>query len=147
MIYSLAFITLGFLIGNLVGMTSASVVSTLIPLLFVFGGGSAVAFLQKLDNEKQLRASIAIFCLSISCLGGTYTGILVTEYQLLSPQTNNQIPDRRTERTYLRSSTTSLVNAIDAQRAKGNLTADQAYEQLKQGILELYKNTEESRSD
>lgn len=147
MLYSLAFIALGFLIGNLVGMTSASVVSALIPLLFAFGGGSAVAFLQKLDNLAQRRASIAIVCLSIACLGGTYAGIVVTEYQLLSPQTNKQIPDKRSERTYLRSTTTSLVNAIEAQRTKGNLTTEQAYDQLKQGILQMTQELEQTNAD
>jgi len=142
MLYSLAFIALGFLIGNLVGMTSSSAVSALIPLLFAFGGGSAVAFLQKLDRETQRRASVAIISLSIACLVGTYTGIVVSEYQLLSPATNKPIPDKRVERTYLRSSTISLVNAIDAQRTKGNLTTEQAYDKLKQGILQLTQKSD-----
>jgi len=142
LLLGLAFLTLGFLIGTLVGMTSASVVSSLIPLLFAFGGGSAVAFLRKLDREAQRRASIAILYLSIGCIIGVYSGIIITENQFLSPKTIKETTSSRDDRTYIRSNTITKVNYIDAQLEKGNLTTKEAYEQLKHEILKLTDDIE-----
>ena len=141
MLIAFAFASLGFLIGNMVGMTSSSVVSSLIPLLFAFGGGSAIAFIQKLEIDARKLASIAITCLSLSCLAGIYSGILMTEYHILSPENQNRTSQSREESTYLRAGTTSLVNFIDSQIAKGNITVAEGYEQLREGLLDLSKKT------
>jgi hypothetical protein len=128
----LAFAALGFLIGNLVGLTSESVVSALMPLLFAFGGGTAVGFIPKLDAKARTAASVAITALSLMCLAGTYVGIAVSEYQLLTP------PERRQARAeasvadlkYVRSFLVKSADEIDQQRAIGQLTTQQAYEAL-----------------
>ena len=47
---AIAFAALGFLIGNLVGLTGGPISASTIALLFAFGGGSAVGFLPKLGS-------------------------------------------------------------------------------------------------
>jgi hypothetical protein len=81
-----AFAALGLLIGNLVGLTAQSVVSSLLGLLFAFVGGSVLVFLEKLTPEIRKLAGQSILALSVSCLIGTYVGIVVSEWQLLSPK-------------------------------------------------------------
>jgi len=127
-----AFAALGFLIGNLVGLTSESVVSALMPLLFAFGGGTAVGFMPKLDPTAQRAASIAITALSLSCLLGTYVGIAVTEHQVLTPEPRRQARATASvaDLKYVRSFIVTQADQIDQRRANGELTAQQAYEAL-----------------
>ena len=84
-----SFGALGLLVGNLVGFTAESITASIVPLLFAFGGGSAIAFLQKLSVPDQRTAASAIFGLSLGCLVGLYAGLYVAERQLLTP------PERR----------------------------------------------------
>ena len=49
-----AFACLGFLIGNLVGFSSGSTLSVLIPLLFSFAGGSAIAFARRSGKHNSV---------------------------------------------------------------------------------------------
>lgn len=133
----LAFGSLGFLIGNLVGLSAESTVSVLIPLLFTFGGGSAVALLPKLGQADRLIAATAVVSLSVFCLLGVYAGIVVSERQLLS---SAPARDRRAvtaparasieERKYLRQVSFDSVALIDQRYKDRLLTATQAYEQL-----------------
>ena len=128
----LAFTALGFLIGNLVGLTSDSVVSALLPLLFAFGGGSAIGFFHKLEPESRQLASAAILAVSVSCLAGVYIGIAVSEHQWLTPQERRQerVDQTISESKYLRSYLMSEANQIDQMKSTGALTADQAYKAL-----------------
>lgn len=142
MAFVMAFLALGFLIGNLVGMTSASVVSALIPLLFAFGGGSAIAFLEKLNVDAQKRAAVAVMCLSLACLLGVYTGIFTTEYHLLSPRKAVPGTVSRLDNTYLKSLVISDANIIDQQLAKGRITLEEAYMQLKEAYRLAIKGTD-----
>jgi len=129
-----AFICLGFLIGNLVGLSAQSTVAILIPLLFTFGGGSAVAFLPSLDAASRKLAAAAVIALSLSCLIGLYTGIIVSERQLLSSQekrasslsARTSIADRK----YLRAIDMREVDVIDQRQRNNDISVKQAYEQL-----------------
>jgi len=130
----LAFVCLGFLIGNLVGMTSESTIAVLIPLLFTFAGGSAIAFLPKLDDATRKLAAGAVIALSLSCLSGVYCGIFVSERQLLSPPNIRKAAlttvTPRDWRKYLKANDLSELNAIDQQFRNHELTPEQAYQQL-----------------
>jgi hypothetical protein len=150
-----AFACLGFLIGNLVGLSAESALSVVVPLLFAFGGGSAVAFLHKLELSDRRLAAAAVVALSLSCLIGAYTGILVSEHQALSPskraldnrtgassarttEPNKMILsrsdlDNRTsivDRKYLRSTDIGEIQLIDQRYKVGEITAQQAYEEI-----------------
>lgn len=130
--YIVAFSALGFLIGNLVGLTAESVVSAVVPLLFAFGGGTAIGFFHKLEGESRRAASVAILAISVACLGGVYLGIATSEYQWLTPE------HRRAERVtagiaetkYLRAYLVAEADQIDQLKVTGALTAEQAYEAL-----------------
>jgi hypothetical protein len=134
----IAFVCLGFLIGNLVGLSAQSTVAIILPLLFAFGGGSAIAFLPKLDAKDREQAAAAVMAMSLSCLVGVYSGILVSEYQILSPKNS---PSRSragsiAEMKYLRGATMDKIVAIDQQFRTHTLTAVQALEQLHELVLE-----------
>lgn len=127
----IAFTTLGFLIGNLMGLSAESTLSTVLPLLFAFGGGSAVAFLHKLEQCERRNASIAITALSLSCLIGVYSGIYITEHQIISPSEVKQARLSSIEsRKYLRSININSVEQIDTKLKTGGLSTKQAYEDL-----------------
>jgi hypothetical protein len=125
------FASLGFLIGNLIGLSAESTLGVILPLLFAFGGGSAVAFLHKLEPGDRRMAGAAITALSLFCLIGAYTGILVSEHQLLSPASSES---RETlsvaDRKYLRAIDARQVDLIDARYKARELTAAEAYEAL-----------------
>jgi hypothetical protein len=109
----LAFISLGFLIGNLVGLTSESVVMGIIPLLFTFAGGSAIAFFRKIPKEDQKKSAQALFAISFSCLIGIYFGIFISEYQLISKKNEGENRFTIEQKKYLRTEIIKSVNAID----------------------------------
>jgi hypothetical protein len=54
-----ALLMLGFLIGNLVGLTSAKITHALLGLLVAFGGGSALDFVRKLDDRALVQTTRA----------------------------------------------------------------------------------------
>ena len=139
---TLGFAGMGILIGSLVGMTSEKVVTPVIGLLFSFVGASILTTLHKLNPHDRLVAGKAIFALSLFCLVGVYSGVLVTEYRLLSPKiqgvsassakpektSDSSAPDNK----YLRSATIDKANAIDLLKAQGRLSPDEAYAQMYQ---------------
>ncbi len=134
----LAFIALGYLIGNLVGLTAESVTGGVLGLLFAFGSGSAIAFIRKLDPTERVLASKAILALSLSCLLGVYTGIFVTEYQLLTP--DKQVASKRvsvSERKYLRESIVSSAHSIDQRYANKQIELEEAYNEMYQLVQEM----------
>jgi hypothetical protein len=136
----IAFVCLGFLIGNLVGFSSSSSLAVLIPLLFTFAGGSAVGFLPKLEVDTRRLAAGAVIALSLACLAGVYFGIFVSERQLLSPPNVRAVASTsqttRPERTYfyLRAEELKEVDVIDQKFRSNELTAEQAYEQLYESV-------------
>lgn len=133
-----AFIALGFLVGNLIGLTAESVTSAVLGLLFAFGGGSAIAFIRKLDPTERVLASKATLALSLSVLVGVYAGIVVSEYQLLTP--DRQLASKRvsvSERKYLRESIISSVHSIDQRYANKQITLQEAYREMYQLVQKL----------
>jgi len=141
----LAFLTLGFLIGNLLGLSSDSVVKTIIPLLFAFGGGSAIGFLHKLEDRFRTRAYQLIFVVSISCLFGTYSGIIMSEYQLLSPnktQVNRAEKSIKDKKYLFSGETISKADEIDQLYSSGLMEVEDAYESLYKIISQRGKTNE-----
>ena len=129
-----AFSFLGLLVGNIVGLTSASISNTVLAAIFAFIGGSVVTFQSKLTNEQIRFALHAITAFSIFTLFGIYIGILVKEYQLLSPASN--IADKN---PYLRSSTSDYVkiDELEDEVIAGRKTKQQAFDEM----LDLLKDT------
>jgi hypothetical protein len=120
----LGFGALGLLIGNLIGMTSEGVVGQLISLLFVFVGGSVLAFLHRLSPNDRRLAGGALFSLSVACILGLYAGIWVNEHRTLS-----LAGARSTQDKYVRGAYVSKATVIDSMKANG-LPADEAYKQM-----------------
>ena len=130
----LAFVSLGFLVGSLIGMSAESTVTVVLPLLFAFGGGSAVAFLHKLSDRDARRAAMAVVALSLSCLVGVLGGVVVTERQLLTP---SDLRKARREASptveslkVLRSEALDSLADADAQKRAKIITCDQAYDRV-----------------
>ncbi len=125
-----AFACLGFLIGNLLGLSAESALSVVLPLLFAFGGGF-IAFLHKLEPADRRLAAGAVAALALSCLLGAYVGIAASEYQLLTPGTDRaESRAAVAERKYLRTVDFDDVQTIDQRYKTNELTADRAYEEL-----------------
>ena len=137
----IAFISLGFLIGNLAGLSANNVTNSLIALLFAFAGGSAIAFLSKLERPDRTLAGQAITALSIGCLLGTYGGVLVAEYQVLTPPAYRQAPADSSvgTRKLLRAELKSQASVIDQMYKGGQLSLDQAYELLREQLIKADK--------
>ena len=127
----LAFASLGFLVGNLIGLSAESTLSVVIPLVFAFGGGSAIAFLHNLKPEDRRQAGVAVTALAVACLIGVYCGIFVSEYQLFSPNLT-QAPETASieSRKYLRNVDVRAVDLVDQRYKSNEITAEQAYETL-----------------
>jgi hypothetical protein len=125
----LGFAALGLLLGNLVGMTSESIVGQLVGLLFVFVGGSVFALLQKLNNDDRALSGKLLMSISLATLVGVYGGIAVNEFRLLSPSTV-ALFDKSGSNKYVRSAPLQRSAGIDVKRASGLLTAEEAYAQM-----------------
>jgi len=124
---------LGLLIGNLVGLTSESLVGRIISLLFVFIGGSLLAFLRKLDVHDRKTAGASLLALSLASIVGVYMGILMTEYRWLSPANGKAVEESK----YLRNGGISRAAAIDATKDPKNLEG--AYQRMYELALEYEK--------
>jgi len=57
---SVSYFTLGFVIGNLAGITEATITIPIISGLFAFIGGSAIAMLQKIKFRDRVTASLMV---------------------------------------------------------------------------------------
>lgn len=144
---------LGLLVGNLTGLSAQSVVTPLMGLLFAFVGGSVIAFLGKLPATDRRLAGQCVIALSLGCLIGTYAGIVVTEYQLLSPKGGQVVAARKTvagphspkddqvaaaretaadPHHYVRSQVFGAAAAIHLQYAQNHISIEEAYRQLQE---------------
>jgi hypothetical protein len=130
----LGFGSLGALLGFMLGLTSESVVKTVIPLLFAFVGGSIFAVLGKLSESDRKLAGQSVFALSVSCALGTAIGIGTNQYRLLSPHPNEaQISYEAKNDDYLKKAAVkSSADEIDSEKQQGYLTINQAYERMYQ---------------
>ena len=123
---TLAFLILGFLVGNVTGLSASPIATALVPALFALAGGSVLAFLKDLSVDDRKVAGRAIIGFSAGCLAGIYLAIFITSRQLLGP---TSLPDQR--KNYLRSSEQSAINQIDQRVRRGDITADEGYRQLR----------------
>jgi hypothetical protein len=138
----LAFLVLGLLVGNLAGLTSASVTLPLVAALFAFGGTSGVAFVEKLQVADRSMAARLILGLSVGCLVGVYTGILVREHRWLSPRVDSGTAGAAPAASltdssggYLRRQTITEIQAIDQRLQNGLITVQSAYDSLHAVVL------------
>jgi hypothetical protein len=138
----IGFAALGLLIGNLVGLTSESTVSSLISLLFVFVGGSILALLHKLSAKDRVIAGASVLSLSVCCLIGIYVGILVNQHHWLSPLNIKGTPvttRQMDDRFYLRAAPVGRAHEIDQEKQQGRVKADDAYERM-YGLAQYYEH-------
>jgi hypothetical protein len=138
------FASLGFLIGNLVALTSESAVTPILSLLFAFVGGSVLAFLHKLNENDRGVAGKSVLSLSACCVLGVYVGIWVNQHRLLSPpsrvmaatapqdqkQPSVAVREDRRDDYYLRSSRTNELDLVDRRKQQRLVSTDEAYEQV-----------------
>lgn len=127
----IAFLLLGAVIGTLAAFTATSVVASLLPLFFAFSGGTAIAFAGHVDASVLKRACIAISGLSLGCLVGLYSGVLVSQHKWLTPQ-QERAAATAAGTSYLRNYSLSEADMIDQQLRAGTLTPEQAYSKLQE---------------
>jgi len=72
---SVSYFTLGFVIGNLAGITEAAITIPIISGLFAFIGGSAIAMLQKIKFRDRVTASLMVLTICLGLLSGLYVGL------------------------------------------------------------------------
>jgi hypothetical protein len=140
----LGFGALGFLIGNIVGLSATSVVTQLISFLFALVGGSLLAFLHKLNEKDRRLAGAALLSLSLAAVAGMYLGVLVTEYRLLSP-TQNIKAAVEGRSFYVRSAAMDAATAIDFKKGSGQLSAEEAYSRIFRLALTCEEKAEEQK--
>lgn len=129
---TLAFFALGFLVGNVTGLSASPIATALVPALFALAGGSVLAFLKGLSAEDRQLAGRAIIGFSVGCLAGLYLAIIVTSKQLLGP--GGPAGERE---PYLRSSEQSAATRIDQRVRQGDISREEGYNQL---LSEIKKN-------
>jgi hypothetical protein len=138
---------LGFLIGNLVGLTAHSVVTAVLSLVFAFAGGSVIALLGKVATHDRTLAGQAICALSLTCVIGVYAGIATSEWHILSPKDLRTIasPSASSKQgsaampasivnKYLDSGYASTINSIDLLYRQKVITASEAYDKLYEAV-------------
>ena len=77
--YWFAFASMGFLVGNIAGLTSAPITKPLLAAVLTFGGGSIIAFQTKLSKERLLPGALdAVAAFSLATLIGLYSALYVT---------------------------------------------------------------------
>jgi len=128
------FLALGLVVGTLVAMSAQSLGQVLLAALFALFGGSLLVLFDKFTIPTQLKVTTAILGISIGTLGGVYSGLYVSEHQLLTPpnlrfQVKSATPSDES-RKYLRENTLSDIRAIDTKYRAGLLTPEHAYEQI-----------------
>lgn len=134
----IGFAALGFLIGNLVGLTASSVVTPLLGLLFTFVGGTVLSLIHKIGDEDRRIAGASIIAISVCCLAGIYLGILTTENRWLSPRSSvsrpavssTGAPEAARRDYYLRAALSGEVDQIDRKKQAGTIKTEDAYEQI-----------------
>ena len=134
-----AFAGLGLLIGLVTGLSASSVVASLLGLLFALMGGSLIVFFRKMEEEQLALAYKAMFALSTACIVGVVVGIVIGEWQVLSPRASgisSEARDTIESRKYLRDHVISKARAIDVSKRQGEINAEEAYEELRALIVD-----------
>jgi hypothetical protein len=135
---TLAFLALGFLVGNLTALSASPVAAAVVPALFTLAGGSVLAFLSNVPQQDRPVAANAILSFSLACLVGTYLGIVVNSHQLLGPVPPPPPPppavagkqQPQSGGHYLRDTDIAEVDAIDQRVRGGSITYEDAYARL-----------------
>jgi len=145
---SVGLFALGVLVGTLVALSAQSLAQAVIALLFAMFGGSLLALFQKLAVPEQIKVAAGILAISLGTLAGVYSGIFVTEHQILTPTSRRftqQLDDGKGKTTkgqtylYLRENSLNKVNEIDQKYRTKLLSPEEAYEQLHSALTEDQK--------
>ena len=119
----LSYAALGLLIGSIAGLTSAAITTSLLAALFAFVGGSALAFLPKLNDQDRRLASSALAGLSLAATMSLYFSLYLREHAILSP-TSRQA--EMAGKGLLRSEKTSLDTSLIQQLQTGDIDLEGA---------------------
>jgi hypothetical protein len=131
--YWIAFASMGFLVGNIAGLTSAPITQPLLAAVLAFGGGSIIAFQTKLDKERLLPGALdAVAAFSLATLIGLYGALYVTaKYPTLLSSPTSAVSSKP-----LRSGSMDTCQDILRKVSEGTMTLPQASEILNKEIDE-----------
>jgi len=79
----ISYAILGFLVGNITGLSASPIASVLIPSLFTLGGGSLIGLFSKLDKSHRDLTARCLAAFGLACLAGLYGGILINSHHVL----------------------------------------------------------------
>ena len=137
----LGFAAFGLLVGTTCGLSSASLTTTLLGLLFALMGGSIGALLGKLDAEGRKFTGVAMFTFSICTTIGLHAGISVRINDLLriSPAVNAQSISQSADEgkaaprdDYLKGSRAEIEESLKFDVIADRMTIGQACEELRE---------------
>jgi len=77
------FAAFGLLVGTTAGLSSATLTTTLLGLLFALIGGSIGVFLGKLDADGRRLAGVGLLAFGVGAMVGLYSGLYVRINDLL----------------------------------------------------------------
>lgn len=134
--YWIAFASMGFLVGNIAGLTSAPITQPLLAAVLAFGGGSIIAFQTKLNKERLLPGALdAVAAFSLATLIGLYSAFYVTaKHPSLFLPPNSEASSQKVMQLRplpLRSGSLDTVQEVLRLVSKGTMTPDQGLETLK----------------
>lgn len=132
-----AFACLGVLVGTLSGLASSPVATALLAAVFTFAGGSAAHLIEKNPADRRLLGGL-IAAFSVTCLAGLFFGIAVKENRWLTMAERRVEQDEEATRgvspdayVYLKKASMSEVDRINVQYSADEISAEQAYRQLR----------------
>jgi hypothetical protein len=107
-------------------------------LIFGLLGSSVIAFLQKVRLEDRALAGGMLLAISCGSLAGLYSGIFVSEYQLLTPKAHrswdslgvNTESNRDSHKPYVRGLDQTAVAALIDGFADHHYTRDEVIQQI-----------------
>ena len=121
------YISLGFLVGGLCGITSAEITTGLTAAVMVFAGSTATVFVSR-DAIDRTTIGQILLSFSASCALGLILGIMTKENRWLTLSEERKSADQRSD--YLRANLVKDVDAIDQKYRNGDYTAETAYTKL-----------------
>ena len=126
------FSSLGMLVGNLIGLSTDSLSSVLLPALLTLVGAGGFGFLSKLAESERAIAmtSAASFC--IACLVGIYSSVWLTEHRIFTPPNSYGTPIK--ERKVLRGDEIQRTCALFSRYDKGLLSSEQLVTRIKEHV-------------
>lgn len=86
----LGFISIGLTIGYIAGLSSGSIVDTIVTSIFAFIGGSSIWLVNKYDFEQRKVLGLVLFGLSFGMLIGINVGIFMKTHEVFIPQDFNR---------------------------------------------------------